>query len=111
LAGPGAYGSRAFISSSLEFSVWVWARRRPCDRGGVREHPRARTRTGGTARATRPVLERVPASAGTDGAVHLRWTRRSQRHAARASASTRSAAAYGAAARSRPPIVRIRPAG
>src|SRR5215469_14700657 len=40
-----------------------------CGRGGVREHLRERTRTGGTDRARHPPREMVRVSAGRDGAV------------------------------------------
>src|SRR5437773_10495946 len=46
LAGPGAYCSRAVIFFSLSFFSLVLID--PCSRGGVREHPRERTRTDGT---------------------------------------------------------------
>jgi hypothetical protein len=47
LAGPGVYCSRlvTFFSLSLFSVVWIDT----CGRGGVREHPRERTRTGGAA--------------------------------------------------------------
>src|ERR1700739_2096548 len=83
----------------------------PCGRGGVREHPRARTRTGGTEPASRPPAEMVQVSAGRGGAVRPPWIRRNRPLAAPASALTRSAAAYEADARSLPPTVVTRPAG
>src|SRR6266508_1439592 len=52
LAGPGAYCSRSVIFFSLSsFSLVLTA---PCGRGGVREHPRERSRTGGTEPARHP---------------------------------------------------------
>src|SRR5579863_2467969 len=83
----------------------------PCGRGGAREHPRERTRTGGTERARRRSPAVVPASAGTDGAVQPPWIPRNRRRAARAGAWRRPAAAYQADAQSLPPIVGTRPGG
>src|SRR5580693_540996 len=83
----------------------------PCGRGGVREHPRERTRTGGTEPAKRRSPEVVPASAGRDGAVHPPWILRNRPRAARAGAWTRPAAAYQADARSLPLTVGTRPGG
>src|SRR5215471_15359359 len=83
----------------------------PCGRGGVREHPRERTRTGGTAPASHPLPETVQASAGRDGAVRPPWIPRNRLRAARAGAWTLSAAAYPADARSLPPTVVTRPGG
>src|SRR5580700_1347809 len=57
-AGPGAYCSRLLIIFLSSFSLLLMA---PCGRGGVREHPRAWTRTGGTAPAKHPPLEKVQA--------------------------------------------------
>src|SRR5579864_1783577 len=68
----------------------------PCGRGSVREHPRERTRTGGTDPARRPALETVLASAGKDGAVRPPSIPRNPRRAARAGALTPSAATYEA---------------
>src|SRR2546422_5650225 len=72
----------------------------PCGRGGVREHPRERTRTGGTEPARQRPPEVVPVSAGRDGAVRPPWTARNRPRAALAGALTRSAEAFEAAARS-----------
>src|SRR5437773_9146632 len=83
----------------------------PCGRGGVREHPRERTRTDGTEPARHPPPEAVLASAGRDGAVRPPWIPRNRPRAALAGALTRSAAAYEADARSLPPTVGTRPGG
>src|SRR5450755_3636267 len=83
----------------------------PCGRGGVREHPRERTRTGGTEPARHPLPEVVPVSDGRGGAVHPPWIPRNRPRAALAGAWTRSAAAYEADARSLQPTVVTRPAG
>src|SRR5439155_1367766 len=109
LAGPGAYCSRSVTFFSLSsFSLVLID---PCGRGGVREHPRERTRTGGTEPARHPPPEAVLASAGRDGAVHPPWIPRNRPRAALAGALTRSAAAYEADARSLPPTVVTRPGG
>src|SRR6266849_1602798 len=83
----------------------------PCGRGGVREHPDERTRTGGTEPARHPTPEMDQVSADRDGAVRPPWIPRNRLLAARAGALTRSAAAYEADARSLPPTVVTRPAG
>src|SRR5437764_14940220 len=83
----------------------------PCGRGGVREHLRERTRTGGTEPARQPPPEAVQASAGRDGAVRPPWIPRNRPRAALVGALTRSAAAYEADARSLPPTVVTRPGG
>src|SRR5580692_4426688 len=83
----------------------------PCGRGGVREHPRERTRTGGTELARRRSPEVVLVSAGRDGAVDPPWILRNLPRAARAGAWTRLAAAYQADARSLPRTVGTRPGG
>src|SRR6266478_6144594 len=83
----------------------------PCGRGGVREHPRERTRTDGTEPARQPPPEVVLASDGRDGAVRPLWIPRNRPLAALAGAWTRSAAAYEADARSLPPTVVTRPGG
>src|SRR5438045_7373111 len=83
----------------------------PCGRGGVREHLRERTRTGGTEPARHPPPEMVRVSAGRDGAVRPPWIPRNRPRAALASALTRSAAAYEADARSPQPTVVTRPGG
>src|SRR5207247_7329649 len=83
----------------------------PCGRGGVREHPRERTRTDGTEPARQRPPEVVPDSVGRGGAVRPPWIPRNRPRAARAGALTRSAAAYEADARSRPPTVGTRPGG
>src|ERR1700730_16558977 len=66
----------------------------PCGRGGVPEHLRERTRTGGTEPARYPPPEMVQVSAGRDGAVRPPWIPRNRRLAALAGALIRSAAAY-----------------
>src|SRR2546428_5855000 len=67
LAGPGAYCSRSVIFFSLSsFSLVLID---PCGRGGVREQPRGRTRTGGTEPARHRPPEVDLASVGRDGAV------------------------------------------
>src|SRR5258708_3008279 len=77
----------------------------PCGRGGVREHPRERTRADGTELAKRRSPEVVPASDGRDGTVHPPWILRNRPRAARAGAWTGPAAAYQADAQSLPPTV------
>src|SRR3989454_4138490 len=109
LAGPGAYCSRSITFFSLSSLSFVLID--PCGRGGVREHPRERTRTGGTEPARHPPPEAVLASAGRDGAVRPPWIPRNRPRAALAGALTRSAAAYEADARSLPPTVVTRPGG
>src|SRR6266480_2441037 len=111
LAGPGAYCSRAVITFFSLSSFFSFVLIDPCDRGGVREHPRARTRIGGTERARHAPLEAVLASAGRDGAVRPPWIPRNRPRAARAGALTRSAAAYEVDARSLQPTVVTRPGG
>src|SRR5881396_1263793 len=71
-----------------------------CGRGGVREHPSARTRTGETEPARHPPPEMVQVSVDRGGAVRPPWTPRN-----------RPRAAFAADARSLPPIVVTRPAG
>src|SRR2546429_8655032 len=107
LAGPGAYCSRSVTFFSLSsFSLSFVD---PCGRGGVRAHPRERTRTGGTEPARQRPPEVVQVSAGRDGAVRPPWIPRNRPRAALAGALTRSAAAYAADARSLPPTVGTRP--
>src|SRR5204862_5203520 len=48
LAGPGAYCSRSVTFFSLSSFSLSFVLIDPCGRGGVRVHPRERTRTGGT---------------------------------------------------------------
>src|SRR5690348_13751640 len=67
LAGPGVYPSRSVIFFSLSTLLLVVID--PCGRGGVREHPRERTRTDGTELARHLPPEVVPVSAGRDGAA------------------------------------------
>src|SRR6267142_3075361 len=89
LAGPGAYCSRSVTFFSLSsFSLVLSA---PCGRGGVREHPRERTRTDGTEPARHPPSEVVQVSVGRDGAVRPPWIPRNRPRAALAGALTRSA--------------------
>src|SRR6266852_9620671 len=109
LAGPGVYCSRSVIFFSLSsFSLVLID---PCDRGGVREHLRERTRTGGTEPARHPPSEVVQVSAGRGGAVRPPWILRNRPPAALAGASTRSAAANEVDARSLQPTVVTRPGG
>src|SRR5437868_2741075 len=109
LAGPGVYCSPSVIFFSLSsFSLVLID---PCGQGGVREHPRERTRTGGTEPARHPPPEAVLASAGRDGAVRPPWIPRNRPRAALAGALTRSAAAYEVDARSLQPTVVTRPGG
>src|SRR4030095_9081870 len=65
LAGPGVYCSRSVIFFSL--SSFSLALIDPCDRGGVREHLRERTRTDGTEPARHRAPEVVQVSVGRDG--------------------------------------------
>src|SRR6266702_2483113 len=109
LAEPGVYCSRSVIVFSL--STLLLGLIDPCGRGGVREHPRERTRTDGTEPARHPPPAVVPVSAGRDGAVRPPWIPRTRPRAARADALTQSAAADEADARSRPPTVVRRPGG
>src|SRR5882762_1692461 len=83
----------------------------PCGRGGVREHPRERTRTDGTDPARHPPPEVVQVSVDRDGAVRPLWIRRNRPLAAPAGALTPSAAAYEADARSLQPTAVTRPVG
>src|SRR5437879_11598136 len=101
-------GLRRVVFSLPSFSLLL---PHPCGRGGVREHPRERTRTDGTEPARQPPPEVVLASAGRDAAVRPPWTPRNRPRAALAGALTRSAAAYEADARSLPPTVVTRPGG
>src|SRR3982074_1950197 len=109
LAGPGVYCSRSVIFFSL--SSFSLVSIDPCGRGGVREHPRERTRTGGTEPARHPPPEGVQVSVGRDGAVRPPWIPRNRPRAALAGALTRSAAAYEVDARSLQPTVVTRPGG
>src|SRR5215470_6756759 len=109
LAGPGVYCSRSVIVFSLSTLLLVLID--PCSRGAVREHPRERTRTGGTEPARHPPPEVVQVSAGRDGAVHPPPIPRNRPRAAHAGALTRSAAADKAGARSLQPTVVTRPGG
>src|SRR4029453_15204956 len=83
----------------------------PSGRGGVREHLRERTRTGGTESARCPPPEVVRVSAGIDGAVRPPGILRIRRLAALAGAWTLSAAACEVDARSLQPTVVTRRAG
>src|ERR1700690_1135192 len=80
----------------------------PSNQGGVQEHPRERTRTGGTELASHRSPEAVQVSGDRDGVVRPPWTPRNRRHAARAGAWTRSAASCEVGARCLPPRVRTR---
>src|SRR6266513_5638044 len=71
LAGPGAYCKRLVIFFSL--SSFSFPLIDPCGRGGVREHPRERTRTDGTEPARHRPREAVQASGGKGGAVRPPW--------------------------------------
>src|SRR6266404_9439820 len=97
--------------SSLVLPDFSLALTDPSGRGGVREHPRERTRTGGTEPARHPPPEVAQVSAGRDGAVHPPWIPRNRPRAALAGALIRSAAAYEAGARSLQPTVVTRPGG
>src|SRR6266513_1237855 len=109
LAGPGAYCSRSVIFfSSSSFSLVLLD---PCGRGGVPEHLRERTRTGGTEPARHRSPEAVPVSAGRDGVVRPPWIPRNRPRAALAGALTQSAAAYQADARAVRRTVVMRPGG
>ena len=79
--------------------------------GGVREHLRERTRTGGTEPARHPPPEVVQVSAGRGGAVRPPWILRNRPLAALADALTRSAAACEVDARYLQPTVATRPGG
>src|SRR6266699_3515768 len=73
LAGPGVYCSRSVIFFSFSSFSLVLLRQPPrlefpCGRGGVLEHLRERTRTGGTEPARPRPPEMVQVSAGKDGA-------------------------------------------
>src|SRR6266566_902820 len=83
----------------------------PCGRGGVREHPRERTRTDGTEPARHPPHEVVQVSVGRDGAVRPPWIPRNRPRAVLAGALTRSAATSEADARSLQPTFVTRPGG
>ena len=83
----------------------------PCDRGGVREHPRERTRTDGTEPARHPPPEVVLVSVDRDGAVRPPWIPRNRPRAVLADVLKRSAAACEADARSLPQTVVTRPKG
>src|SRR5690348_8713515 len=107
LLGPSRGLARAsFYCCSFLLLVIV-----PSARGAVPEHPRDRTRTGGTAPARHPPPEMVQVSAGRVGAGRPPWIPRNRPLAARAGAWTPSAASYQAGARSLPPTVGTRPAG
>src|SRR5579885_1342348 len=108
-AGPGVYCSRSVIFFSLSpFSLMVTD---PFCRGGVRAHPRERTRTDGTEPARHPPPERVQASTGRDGVGRPPWLPRTRPRAAHADALTQSAATYEADARSPQLTVVRRPGG
>src|SRR5208282_1487426 len=109
LAGPGVYCSRSVIFFSLPSFSLVWID--PCGRGGVRAHLHERTRTGGREPARHPPPEVVQVSADRDGAGRPPLILRNRHRAALAGALIRSAAAYGADARSLPPTVVTKPAG
>src|SRR4029077_11844879 len=109
LAGPGVYCSRSVIVVSLSSFSFVLID--PCGPGGVQEHLRERTRTGGTEPARHPPPEVVQVSAGRDGAVRPLWIPRNRLRAALAGALRRSAAAYQVAARSLQPTVVTRRGG
>src|SRR5215467_9418207 len=83
----------------------------PCGRGGVREHPGERTKTGGTEPARHPPPEAARVSAGRDGAVRPPWIRRNRLHAVLGGVLTQSVGACEADARSLPRTVGTRPGG
>src|ERR1700675_1583697 len=99
---------RSVIFSLASFSLVLID---PCGRGGVREHPRERTRTDGTEPARHPAPEVVQVSAGRDGPVRPPGIPRNRRLAALAGALTQSAGAFEADARSLPPTGVTRPGG
>src|SRR5947207_12077112 len=103
LAGPGVYCSRAIIFCS--FSSFSLVSIDPCGRGGVRGHPRERTRIAGTESARHRPSEVVQVSAGKDGAVRPPLIPRNRPRATLAGALTRSAAAYEVDARYLQPTV------
>src|SRR5436305_14142000 len=86
----------------FSLSSFGWVLIDPCVRGGVQEHQRERTRTGGRERATHRAPAVVQVAAGRDGAVRPQWIPRNRPRAARAGALTRSAAACEVDARSLP---------
>src|SRR5437764_8269427 len=92
------------------FSVWT-PLEDPCGRGGVREHQRERTRSGGREPARHPTPGKARASGGRDDAVRRPWIPRSRPGAGHASPLRPLAAACEADARSLPPTVGMRPAG
>src|SRR6266478_9817964 len=97
--------------SSLVLPDFSLALTDPSGRGGVREHPRERTRTGGTEPARYPPSEVVGVSTGRDGAARPPWIPRNRPRAALAGALIQSAASYEADSRSLPPTVVTRPGG
>src|SRR6202043_2890340 len=109
LAGRGVYCSRSVIFFSL--SSFSLALIDPCGRGGVREHPRERTRTGGTEPARHPPPEAVQASTDKGGAVRPPCILRNRRLAALAGSLIKPEAAYEVDVRSLQPTVVTRPAG
>src|ERR1022692_3529749 len=96
---------RVVFSLSSFSLVWI----DPCGRGGVREHPGARTRTDGTEPARHPPPEVVLASAGRDGAVRPPWIPRNRPRAALAGALIGSVATYKADPLSLQPTVGRKP--
>src|SRR5271167_1359085 len=102
-------GRVGFYLSSSSLVLPSLVLKDPYGRGGAREHPHDRTRTGGTEPATHPAPETVLVSAGRDGAVRPRWTPRNRPRAALAGALTPSAASYEADAQSLQPTVVTRP--
>src|SRR5260370_18710018 len=91
----------AALSFLLSFSMMLTSLvlTDPCGRGGVQEHPREPTRSGGTEPATYPPLETGPASAGRDGAVRPPSIPRNPPRPARAHASKPAAPPYQSDAR------------
>src|SRR3954452_12691948 len=83
----------------------------PCDQGGVRAHPRERTRSGGTGPARHPAPEAVLVAVDRLGAARPQWIRRNPLRAKRAGVLIRSAGTYEVAARFLPLTVRTRPEG
>src|SRR5690349_11898481 len=105
--GPGGFVCCSSSPSPVFCALMIY----PCGRGAVREHPRERTRNGGTAPARHPPPAAVQVSAGRGGAVRPLSIPQNRRRATLAGAWIRPAAACEADARSPEPTVVRRPAG